>query len=324
MTGLVVEEAYVEEVPVRPTSSPTGPDRVFRVIATAAGAVSLVIVATTFIFLVNQSRPALRKAGIINFFTDSLWNPGAGRIGVWGLLVGTIIIATIAMVLAVPLSLAMALFINEFAPPWLRRPLTSMMDLLAAMPSLLFGIWGLVSLQEQLTPIAQWLADHLSVIPFFRVTDSDTTLARSSFVAGVVVAFMIVPIVTSVSRDVMAQVPREQCEGALALGGTRWGMIREVILPFGRSGIVGAALLGFGRALGETIAVAILISLVFKANPHVLELGAGAIAALIATRFAEADEFERSGLVAAGLALFLLTLVVNLGARRIVARTKVA
>jgi phosphate transport system permease protein len=135
---------------------------------------------------------------------------------------------------------------------------------------------------------------------------------------------MILPIITSVSRDVMAQVPREQCEGALALGGTRWGMIREVILPFGRSGIVGAALLGFGRALGETIAVALVVSLVYKANTHVLELGGGSVAALIATRFGEAESIERSGLVAAGLALFLLTFAVNLGARRIVARAKVA
>ncbi len=132
---------------------------------------------------------------------------------------------------------------------------------------------------------------------------------------------MIMPIITSVSRDVMAQVPREQCEGALALGGTRWGMIREVILPFGRSGIVGASLLGFGRALGETIAVALIISLVFQANTHVLEQGAGAIAPLIAIHFGESGSLERSALIAAGLALFLLTFVVNLIARRIVARS---
>jgi phosphate transport system permease protein len=132
---------------------------------------------------------------------------------------------------------------------------------------------------------------------------------------------MILPIITSVSRDVMAQVPRDQCEGALALGGTRWGMIRDVILPFGRGGIMGATLLGFGRALGETIAVAlIIVSLSYKANLHVIKSGAGSIASLIALRFAEANALERSGLVAAGLALFLLTLAVNLAARRIVNR----
>ena len=324
MTDVPVDLAMGEDIPTRPTSSPTGPDRIFRFVATAAGCVSLAIVVTTFVFLVKESGPAFHAAGVWNFFTGSIWNPGAGRFGVFGLLMGTVIIATIAMALAVPMALGMALFINEFAPPWLRQPLTSMMDLLAALPSILYGLWAVFTLQDRLVPIARWLTDHLSVIPYFRLSSNGATLAKSSFVAGVVVAFMIVPIITSVSRDVMAQVPRDQCEGALALGGTRWGMIREVILPFGRSGIVGAALLGFGRALGETIAVAMVVSLVFKANPHILQLGAGSIASLIAIHFGEADAIERSGLVGAGLALFLLTFVVNIGARRIVARTRVA
>lgn len=322
MTDVLIGEG-VDERPVRPASSPTPADRAFRALATAAGTVSLVIVVTTFVFLVKESEPALHAAGIVHFFTTSIWNPAAGRFGVFGLLVGTVIIAVIAMIIAVPLALGMALFINEYAPPFLRQPLTSMIDLLAALPSILYALWAVYSLQGKLAPIAQWMTDHLSVIPFFRVPGSEATLARSSFVAGVVVALMIMPIITSVSRDVMAQVPRDQCEGALALGASRWGMIREVILPFGRSGIIGAALLGFGRALGETIAVALVIALVFKTNSHVLQLGAGSIAALIATRFGEADAVERSGLVAAGLALFILTFLVNLGARRIVARTAV-
>ena len=171
-----------------------------------------------------------------------------------GLLVGTIIIAIIAMVISVPLAIGMAIFINEYAPAAVKRALTSVVDLLAALPSLLFGIWGFFALQDRLVPAAQWISTHLSVIPFFKVP-ANTALVQSGFDAGVVVALMTLPIITSVSRDVMAQVPRDQCEGALALGGTRWGMIRDVILPFGRSGIVGAALLGFGRALGETIAV---------------------------------------------------------------------
>ncbi|WP_426573597.1 phosphate ABC transporter permease subunit PstC [Aquihabitans sp. McL0605] len=324
MTGALVDEGMFPDTPFRPEASPTAPDRVFLALATIAACVSLAIVLTTFVFLVKESRPAFAQAGVWNFFTDSIWNPAAGRFGVFGLIMGTVIIATIAMILAVPFAIGMALFINEFAPSWLRPSLTSMMDLLAALPSILYGLWAFFALQPKLTPVARWGTNHLSVIPFFRLSTEDATLTSSSFVAGVVVAFMIIPIITSVSRDVMAQVPREQCEGALALGGTRWGMIREVILPFGRSGIVGAALLGFGRALGETIAVALVVSLVFKANPHILELGAGSIAALIATRFGEADSIERSGLVGAGLALFILTFVVNIGARRIVARTKVA
>ncbi len=309
------------DVPVRPLTRLTPGDRAFRTLATVATSFSLLIVTVTFVFLVQESRPALEASGVWEFFSTSVWNPTVGKFGVLGLLEGTLIISTIAMVVGVPLALAMALFINEYAPARLRGPLTSVIDLLAALPSLLFGMWGFFALQHQLVPVAKFLTGHFSVFPFFQLTSPTSTLAQSSFVAGVVVGIMILPIVTSVSRDVMAQVPREQCEGALALGGTRWGMIREVILPFGRNGILGASLLGFGRALGETIAVALIISPVFDANTHILERGAGSIAALIAVRFGEAGQLERSGLIAAGLALFLLTLVVSLVARRIVARS---
>jgi phosphate transport system permease protein len=309
------------DVPSRPKAALTFGDRMFRGLATAATSVSLIIVVLTLVFLISGAQPALRKAGVVNFFTTNLWNPTVGRFGVLGLLIGTGIIATIAMVVAVPLALGLALFINEYAPYRLSRMLTSVVDVLAALPSLLFGAWGFFGFQDRLVPTAQYLANHFNAIPIFSLTSPNAALTQSSFVAGMVVSLMILPIVTSVSRDVMAQVPREQCEGALALGGTRWGMIRDVILPFGRSGIVGATLLGFGRALGETIAVALLISITFKANPHVLERGAGSIAALIATKFGEAGSLERSGLIAAGLALFLVTLAVNMLARRIVGKS---
>jgi phosphate transport system permease protein len=303
------------------TTSRTPGDRVFHGLATGAAGVSLVLVTGTLIFLVKEAQPALAKAGVWNFFTTSVWQPTAGRFGVAGLLQGTIIIAAVALVVAVPLALGMALFINEYAPARLKGFLTSVIDLLAALPSLLFGMWGFFALKNRLTGIAGWLTAHLSALPLFRLSDAKASLVQSSFNAGVVVGIMIIPIICSVSRDVMAQAPREQCEGALALGGTRWGMIRAVILPFGRSGIVGATLLGFGRALGETIAVTLIISLSLDANWNILERGAGSIAALIAIKFPEAGSLERSGLVAAGLALFLLTLVVNLIARRIVSRT---
>lgn len=311
----------VDDVPVRPATRATKGDRVFRGIATAATSFCLIIVGLTFVFLVNESRPALEATGVWSFFTTSVWNPTVGKFGVLGLLEGTLIISAIAMVVGLPLALAMALFINEYAPARIRPFLTSIVDLLAALPSLLFGMWGFFALQGQLQPVARFLTGHFSAIPFLELSRPSATLAQSSFVAGVVVGIMILPIITSVSRDVMAQVPREQCEGALALGGTRWGMIREVILPYGRNGIAGAALLGFGRALGETIAVALIVAPVFKANTHILERGAGSIAAMIAVRFGEAGSLERSGLIAAGLALFLLTLVVSLVARRIVARS---
>jgi phosphate transport system permease protein len=308
--------------PVRPEVHLTAADRAFRLLATAAASVSLLVVSATLIFLVDKARPAFAKSGIVNFFTQSVWNPSIGRFGVLGLVQGTLIIATISMLIAIPLGVAMALFINEYAPYRLRGVLTTMIDLLAAVPSIIFGLWALAALQEHLAPVARFLGAHFSVVPFLRIPDG-SALVGSSFIAGVVVALMVIPIITAVTRDVMAQVPRDQCEGALALGGTRWGMIRDVILPFARSGIVGASLLGFGRALGETIAVAIIISPVVRANSHVLTGGASSVAAHIAGHFGEADSLERSGLVAAGLALFLLTFVVNIGARLIVRRAAV-
>jgi phosphate transport system permease protein len=315
--GEVLPSAFEDE-PQIPVDRPTGGDRVYVFLTTAAASVSLLIVGATTFFLVKEARPALNASGVWNFFTTSIWNPSAGRFGVYGLLVGTMIIAAIAMVVAVPFGVAMALFINEYAPAWLRRPLTSMIDLLAALPSLIFGMWGFFALQDHLVPVAHFFSTRLAIVPFLR-SDGES-LTQSSFIAGVVVGIMIVPIITSVSRDVMAQCPREQCEGALALGGTRWGMVRAVILPFARSGIVGASLLGFGRALGETIAIALIIVISFQANTHVLTTGGGSIAAHIATAFGEAQKLERSALVAAGLALFLLTFAVNFLARLIVNR----
>jgi phosphate transport system permease protein len=310
----------VADVPHTPEFHPTTGDRIFRGLATAAASVSLVIVGATLYFLIDKSRPAFKTSGIWNFFSTSVWNPGTGKFGVLGLLEGTLFIAIIAMAIAVPLGVAMALFINEYAPSRVRGVLTTVIDLLAALPSIIFGIWGLKLLQHHLVPVSQFLAHHLSVLPFLKLGRSDAVVG-SAFVAGVVVALMITPIITSVSRDVMAQVPREQCEGALALGGTRWGMIRDVILPYARGGIVGSALLGFGRALGETIAVALIITPQIQANPHVLKGGASSIAAWIAVHFGEANASERSGLIAAGLALFLLAFAVNFFARLIVRRT---
>jgi phosphate transport system permease protein len=214
----------------------------------------------------------------------------------------------------------MAIFINEYAPRGVARGLTTAIDLLAALPSLIFAMWGRDAFAKHLGPPAIWLTDHLYAIPIFQRSEEAKQLGRSSFVAGVVVGIMIIPIITSISRDVMARAPREQCEAALGLGGTRWGMIRTVILPFGRTGIIGATLLAFGRALGETVAVSILIELVFTPNPHVLEQGAGSIASLIFVKFPEATPVERSGLVAAGLALVMLTFTVSLASRLVVNR----
>jgi phosphate transport system permease protein len=314
--------AIDDDVPIRPHAAPTGPDVAFRLVAMVAALLSMVIVGVTLVFLILKALPAFRHSGVLNFFTTTTWVPNTGHFGVLGILENTVIIATIALFVGVPAALGLAIFINEYVPPRVKTIVTSLVDLLAALPSLLFAFWGKLAFEGTEVKLATWVNHHLSILPFFRLPVGQTTLAASSFEAGLVVGIMTIPIITSISRDVMAQVPREQCEGALALGGTRWGMIRTVILPFGRSGIIGGIILGFGRALGETIAVLFIISLAYPVNTHVLSPGSSSVSALIAELFNETiTPLGRSGLVAAGLSLFFLTLLVNLVARLIVSRS---
>lgn len=316
------DAAELDDVPRPIVQSRTFGDRVFRGISAGAAATCLLIMFTTGVFLTWKALPAITATGPTEFLTGDTWQPDDEAFGVGGLLVNTIMIALTALVIGVPIALGLALFINEYSPARMRPYLTGGVDLLAAIPSLIFGMWGLYALSEPLSGVAEWMASHLNAIPIFRLTEPDVSLTRSTFIAGFVVAIMITPVITSVSRDVMAQVPRVQCEGALGLGGSRWGMIRDVVLPFGKSGIVGSVLLGFGRALGETIAVVLVIDLVFQPNLNILEQGSGSISALIATKFGEAQGLEINGLIAAGLALFIMTLIVNLIARAIVNRSK--
>ncbi|MGH9154548.1 MAG: phosphate ABC transporter permease subunit PstC [Acidimicrobiales bacterium] len=294
-------------------------DRVFLAVTLGAGLATLALLGLIAVFLVTQSLPALRAAGS-SFLTTFEWDVDGRAFGIAAVLFGTVITAGIAFVLAVPVAVGTALFINDYAPPRLRGILVSLVDLLAAVPSLIYGLWGLYFLQPRLNGTTRWLADHLGFLPIF--ASNRTPIGASPFVAGVVLAIMIVPIVTSVSREVLRQTPVGLREAALALGGTRWGMIRQVVLPFGRSGVVGASMLGLGRALGETIAVALILGFTFDIGLHVLEPGGSSIAGLIAVKFGEAGELERSALVAAGLVLFVLTLLVNMGARVVVGRTR--
>ena len=238
----------------------------------------------------------------------------------------TISIALVALFLAVPISVATALFITEYAPRRLRRFLTATIDLLAAVPSLIYGLWGLFYLQPRLITLSKWLADNLGFIPFFHVNeDFGTSLGvfpSSTFVAGVIVSLMVIPICTSVMREVFGQAPPGEREGAMALGGTRWGVVRDVVLPFGRGGIIGGSMLGLGRALGETIAVTLIISPSFDSKWSILEQGSNSIAALIALKFSESTETGISALMAAGLALFIITLIVNTAASSVVNRSR--
>jgi phosphate transport system permease protein len=296
-------------------------DRVFRFTTTAAALASFVVMALIAVFLVKESWPAISKVGA-RFFTTFEWAPDEStRYGVGSMLFGTVMIALIALVLALPISVGTALYINEYAPRRIRGFLVSVIDLLAAVPSLIFGLWGLVFLQPRLQGLAQWLNDHAGGVPIFKATLRGI-YGSSIFVAGVILAVMIIPIITSVSRSVMGETPRVHCEAALALGGTRAGMIREVILPFGKSGLVGASMLGLGRALGETIAVALVLSNDFRVPSSFISPGGASVAGTIALKFPEASVNGRSALLGAGLILFVLTLLVNLIARGVVLRSK--
>ncbi len=322
----------VDDVPIDIEVSRGAADRAYRGMSYAAGATTLLLMALIAYFLVKRGWQAIHYAGW-SFFTETRWlpTPAGGTFGVAALLLGTAIIAVIALVLAVPIAIGVALFITEFAPRRLRRPLTSLVDLLAAVPSLIYGIWGAIILQPKEIYVSRFLAAHAAWFPGFHTTSVTghgatnlSDFAASGFLAGIVVALMILPISAAVMREVFAQAPPGEKEGALALGGTRWGVIRDVVLPFGKGGIIGGSMLGLGRALGETIAVAIIVSR--STNVHdlleVLKSGGNSIAATIARSWSEASGIATSALIAAGLVLFVVTLIVNAGAAVVINRSR--
>ena len=236
---------------------------------------------------------------------------------------GTALAAMIAVVIAVPLAVAVALFITHIAPPRLAQPLGYMVDLLAAIPSIVYGLWGIFVLGPAAVGLMDWLEEHLGCIPFFEGPASVT--GRTMLVVGIVLAVMILPIVSAVAREVFAQTPRKLEEGALALGATRWEMIRMTVLPFGKSAVISGSMLGLGRALGETMAVAIILSVSGVVTFNLIELGnPSTIAANIALNFPESSGLTINALIASGLVLFAITLVVNMVARAIIARTQVS
>jgi phosphate transport system permease protein len=310
-----------ERLPRLAWDRPSRIDRIFDRLTLAAGVSVLVILFLVGVFLLWQSRHALAESGW-TYFTRVGWNTYVHpqQIGVLGLLVGTISVALVAEIIAVPLGVLTGLYIAEYAPINIRKFLQGMIDLLTAIPSLLFGLWGFLYLQYKIVPLSKWLATHLGWIPIFH-TQSGASFTGSVFIAGIVVSLMVIPIVASITRAVFAQTPPGEKEAALALGSTRWGMVRTVVLPFGRGGIVGGSMLGLGRALGETIAVLLLLPQVPQLSAHILQSGGSTIAGFIAER-AGNDAFTVSGLMAAGLVLFLLTLGTNLIASTIVSRSR--
>ena len=294
-------------------------DRVFAGLASGASAFVVVLVVLVAAFLVAKSYRSI-AADKVNFLTSTEWAPTAGnlRFGVAPLLWTTVITSIIALLIAVPIAVGIALFITQYAPRRLARPIAYVIDLLAAIPSIIYGIWGYSVLAPHLEPVQKALY-HLGGLPLFKDRGVDR---GSAFDAGVVLAVMILPIVTAISRDVFERTPRANKEAALALGSTKWEMIRMTVLPYGRAGVVSGSMLGLGRALGETIAVLLILSKVSNFNLSIFS-GGETFASKIAANQAEFDTPQSTGaFIAAGLVLFLLTFVVNAAARWIVNRRK--
>jgi len=290
-----------------------GGDRVFSYLSIAAGVTILALLAGVALFLIVKAMPAITA--------DSAQLPeGKGLIEyVAPLAFGTVLAATLAVVLAVPLAVAVAIFISHIAPRRLVLVLGFFVDMLAAVPSVVYGLWGIFVLGPAAVPVLEWLEQKLGFIPFFAGPASVT--GRTMLVAGLVLTVMILPIVSAVAREVFSQTPRRLQEGAQTLGATRWEMIKMTVLPFGRSSVISGAMLGLGRALGETMAVTIILSvsgivtfnLISQSNPST-------IAANIALEFPESSGIAVNTLIASGLVLFAITLVTNLIARAIIAR----
>jgi phosphate transport system permease protein len=304
-------------------------DLLFRSVLRSGGSVALLLMIGVGSFLGINAWRALHKAGL-SFLTTQAWNANGGQFGIAAVLVGTALIAVVAVTFATVLATGTALYISEYAPRSIKRTLIAMLDLMAAVPSVVFGLWGERLFQEQILPVSRWLNDWFYWFPLFQVSRVDrsnpltplTTYSSSTFIAGIVVGLMITPIAGTVMREAFGQAPVGEREGALALGGTRWGMIRSVVLPFGRGAMIGGLMLGLGRALGETMAVLLIISPVYVIQPHILEHGTSSVSSLIASQYSEASPFGISALMAAGLALFAITLLVNFIAAQIVSRSR--
>jgi phosphate transport system permease protein len=308
--------------PMRPAvadpglSRRTQGDRVFAGVARVAGLTILVALAAVFVFLAAEGWSGLTGA-------SSVYSPFTSFGSyVWPLLVSTLLSSVVALVLAVPFAIAIALFVSHYAPRRIAVPFAYVIDLLAAVPSVVFGLWGGLYLASFLQQFHVWLHARLGFLPFFGGGPPSPN-GRSLFTAGVVLAIMILPIITAISREVFAQTPRLHEEAALALGATRWEMVRYAVLPYGRSGVVSAVMLGLGRALGETMAVAMVLAVSPTTSLDIIGTASPAtIAANIALNYKESTPERQSLLIATGLILFILTFVVNFAARWVLGRSE--
>jgi phosphate transport system permease protein len=301
-------------------------DRIFKNLTTGAGIFVVALIGVIGIFLVVQAIPALR-ADHVNFLTTRTWDtsdPNNLRFGILDLLLVTVSTSLVALVIAMPISLGIALFLTQYAPRRLSRGFAYIIDLLAAVPSIIFGLWGILVLAPRLAPVSEWINDKLGVIPIFGQGNVYPNFSGTIFTAGVVLAVMLLPIITSLSREVFERTPTTHIEGALALGATRWEVIRTTVLPFGKAGYIGASMLGLGRALGETIALAVIL---FIPRGKLFDFsifdGGATFASQIAANYSEFNNPTSAGAyIAAGLVLFVLTFAVNFAARAIIGDKK--
>jgi phosphate transport system permease protein len=297
-----------------------GAEMVFRGATTAAGTVVLVIIVAMAVFLIAKAVPAIRADGS-SFLTEKNWFTGDDppRFGVAAIAVGTVETAFIALLLAVPVSIGIALFLSHYTPKRLASALGFLIDLLAAVPSVVFGLWGRDYFAGPVRDLSGWLHHYVGWLPVF---GSDGPYGKSIMLSSIVLAIMMLPIITSLTREVFLQTPTDNEEAALALGATKWEMVRTAVLPFGRPGIIASVMLGLGRALGETIALALTLGGTYTIVLDILGPGGNTVAANIANHFGEATDIGVGALIASGLVLFAITLVVNLIARGIVYRRR--
>jgi phosphate transport system permease protein len=303
-------------------------DRIFHGTARSVGLLVLVITGAIGVFLGYQAIPTLRHYGL-GFFTQTSWEPELNKIGIAAVLVGTVEVALVALTVAFPLALGLALFITEYAPKQIKSWLVSAIDLMAAVPSIIYGLWGFFLLEPRAIEVSRWLSQYLGWFPLFHVDTNanapvwqQSDYAGSAFIAGLAVSMMAIPLACAVMRAVFDQAPLGEREAAMALGGTRFSVIRMVVLPFGKGGIIGGTMLALGRALGETAAVLVIISTAYVIKPRILEAGTQTVSALIAQNFGDATKSQLSALLAAGFVLFLITLLVNTVAAVIIRRSR--
>lgn len=297
-------------------------DRIFNRTVTTMAFTALAVLAGISIFLGAQAIPVLQELGL-SYLTTTAWDltTTPPQAGIFGMLYGSALLAVIGLVIAVPSALLLAIFMVFIAPPTVNKVLTNVVDLMAAIPSVIIGLWAFYVLNPVAEDWEQLLNQYLGWIPIFQNTSGN--FLGTPFIAGFVLAIMMIPIITSISREVLARTPPELINASESLGGSLWTMLRYVALPYGRGGITGGVMLALGRALGETIAIFFVLKIVFDTNWfRIIESGGGSVASLIVSKFGEANAgFETQLLLAAGFFLFILTLIVNVIANLIVART---